>query len=259
MPPLTLMYHDILAKDCGPDKSGFKGGGPAVYKIRFELFKEHLECIKQHSNVLVTTVTEGNLTADNLILLTFDDGGCGAMDAADVLEQYDFRGHFFITTDFIDTDGFLTKEQLQQLCSRGHQIGSHSCSHPERMSMLSEEKMIKEWYFSIEKLKQILGAPVICASVPGGYYSMRVARAAEQAGIRYLFTSEPVRKISTQTHCKILGRYTITGSTSLSDVVGLVEGNCVPALKQYLIWNSKKIAKKLGGTFYIKLRKKIFQ
>ena len=52
--------------------------------------------------------------------------------------------------------------------------------------------MVSEWSRSRAMLEDILGHAVDVASVPGGYFSAVVARAAREAGIRVLFTSEPV-------------------------------------------------------------------
>lgn len=259
MSAVSLMYHDILADSGRPDDSGFKGAGPAKYKIGLESFRCHLERIVQSKCRRVTVVSDESLAGADAIFLTFDDGGRGAMQAADVLEQYGFRGHFFLTTDYIGTEGFLTEQDIRQLFNRGHMIGSHSCSHPERMNALTDESIQREWRSSSETLTRLLNSPVCTASVPGGYYSKRVAAAAEQAGFRFLFTSEPVRSVSNQGKCKILGRFAITQSTKSSDVKHLVESAVFPALRQYILWNSKKAVKHLGGAYYVKLRRKIIK
>jgi len=77
----------------------------------------------------------------------------------------------------------LPAEQIRDLHQRGHIIGSHSCSHPKRMSFCSRAELLQEWGRSCEILAGILGAPVTVASVPGGFYSRAVAEAAAEAGI----------------------------------------------------------------------------
>lgn len=257
MSAISLMYHDILVDACRPDDSGFKGPGPAVYKIGLERFKQHLELIASFPGQSAAVISEESLASKNAVFLTFDDGGRGAMNAADALEAYGFRGHFFVTTDYINQNGFLTEDQIRQLHQRGHLIGSHSCSHPQRMNALSEESIQSEWRNSVEALTRILDAPVCTASVPAGYYSKRVATAAEMAGIRYLFTSEPIRKITYYGECAILGRYAITTDTPKSLIERLLSQKFFAGMRQLLWWKVKSGLKIVGGDVYIAARKKL--
>src|SRR5207237_9514197 len=90
---------------------------------------------------------------------------------------------------------------------RGHVIGSHSCSHPARISHCTDLDLAREWCESVRVLTDVIGEPVTAGSVPGGFHSHRVARAAAAAGIRYLFTSEPTASVRMVDRCAILGRY----------------------------------------------------
>src|SRR5438067_11261420 len=103
---IALMYHDVVAAGA-EDSSGFPGKDAALYKVMPELFESHLRAI------------DG---AD--VTITFDDGGSSAMRAADALERSGFAGHFFITTNYIGTRGFLGERELRELRARGHVIGS---------------------------------------------------------------------------------------------------------------------------------------
>src|SRR5436189_253666 len=98
------------------------------------------------------------------------------------------------TEDFVNhlnaVGKVLTAPQIRDLHKKGHVIGSHSCSHPPRISSLSPGAIFEEWSKSIQQLSEITGEPVWTASVPAGYYSSRVGKAAAEAGIRALFHSE---------------------------------------------------------------------
>jgi hypothetical protein len=74
---------------------------------------------------------------------------------------------------------------------------------------------------SADRLAQVLGEPCETASVPGGDLSARVQRCAAEAGVRYLFTSEPT---VTPTHvdgCWTLGRFVVKTGTSAARVAEL--------------------------------------
>lgn len=256
MRAISILYHDVVTKD-RPDSSGFPGRDAAAYKLERDEFERHLEAIAGAAHERPATAQELlNWTGKGFpFLLTFDDGGLSAYTCiADLLEKYGWYANFFITTDYIDSPSFLTKEQLRELRKRGHTIGSHSCSHPTRMSHCSWERLLEEWERSVHVLSDILGEQVSVASLPGGYYSTQVAEAAFRAGIRVLFISEPTTRCHFVEGCLILGRYTIWRGMPPETAAGIVAGKLSPRLKQFAFWNLKRLAKTLGGKYYLRLR-----
>ncbi|NIO21993.1 MAG: polysaccharide deacetylase family protein [Candidatus Aenigmarchaeota archaeon] len=188
-------------------------------------------------------------------LLTFDDGGASAHRyIADILEGFGWYGHFFVTVDYIGNRNFLTEEQIIDLKRRGHVIGTHSCSHPTRMASCSWEDILKEWSQSTRSLSEILGEKVRVASVPGGYYTKIVAEAASKAGIEALFTSEPTMRCHRVDECLVLGRYTVRRGTPPGVAGSLAAGDFEPRIKQWLLWNARKLPKSIGGELYLKMR-----
>jgi peptidoglycan/xylan/chitin deacetylase (PgdA/CDA1 family) len=180
-------------------------------------------------------------------LLTFDDGGESAATCiAGVLEKYEWRGHFFVTAGQIGKKGFVNPKQIRGLRTKGHVIGSHSFSHPVRMSHCSRERLIDEWTSSIKMLSNILGEQVDTASVPGGYYSRRVVETAAASGIRVLFTSEPTTKVHAVLGCLVVGRYNIFRGTSPAISGDLVSVRSEARSRQWICWNVKKIAKRIA-------------
>jgi peptidoglycan/xylan/chitin deacetylase (PgdA/CDA1 family) len=253
----SIMYHDIVGDgDCG--RSGFGGSHADIYKLDASLFDEHLKLLADRG-IRSCLVNDESTDVDS-IAMTFDDGGESAYThAADALEKYGFRGHFFIATDFIDTPGFLKTDQIRELASRGHVIGSHSASHPTRMASCTDDELHHEWHDSVKKLSDIICDRVTTASVPGGYFSRRVAEIASECGIEFLFNSEPVTRVYEVNGCKIFGRYTIKQNTTEAMLEKIVRGNALDKFQQYAFWNSKKIAKKLGGRIYVEATRKILE
>ncbi len=258
---VTLLYHDAVLPG-GLDESGFPGQGAGVYKLDVEDLERHFEQVRRVAHERVSTIHE-TLAAPSRhripVLLTFDDGGVSAATyTADLLERLGWRGHFFVTGNLIDTPGFLSVQQIRDLHSRGHIIGSHSWTHPSRMSSCSWETLVDEWTRSAGRLSDILGEKVEVASVPGGYYARKVARAAAASGIRILFTSEPVKRIGEVAGCKVLGRYSLLRGMRPEVSAALsTAGPATQQLGQYVMWNAKKAVKLVGGTHYLKLRDRI--
>jgi peptidoglycan/xylan/chitin deacetylase (PgdA/CDA1 family) len=253
MKAISLAYHDVV--DCHPTSHTSLRPGVALYTLTRDSFQSHLRSIREQ-NVLVELIRSFRRWKNKVpAFLTFDDGAVNAYFAADELEKCGFRGHFFITTNWIGRSQFLNGPQIRDLNYRGHVIGSHSCSHPERMSHLEWNNLCKEWSRSRAVLSDILGEPVDVASVPNGYYSRKVAQAAAAAGLKVLFTSEATGTSSVIDGCLILGRYLIQCRTSAETAGAIAAGHLWPRWRQTLLWEGKKVLKAMMGESYLAIRR----
>lgn len=260
MQTLCILYHDVI--DNHDDESGFPGGASARYKLPRAEFDAHLNEMASRAPepaVPAQDVIYGDVAANDnrALLITVDDGGSSSMTIADMLEAKGWRGTFFITTDFIDKEAFVTKAEIRDLHARGHLIGSHSCSHPYRISELPEPELRGEWQRSADALSDILGEPTKSASVPGGFYQPRAAKAAAEAGITALFTSEPTTAVENVHGCNIFGRYTVYGGMTAKQAGDLAAGNPIALTRQYATWNTKKALKTFARPVWEQARKVI--
>ena len=257
MRTIALLYHDVVP----PGKyaaSGFGGADADIYKLHVDEFQSHLREIARLAQQSKGSAREAGADKAPRLLLTFDDGGVSAiLYAADLLEQFRFHGHFFITTDQIGKPGFLNETQIRELHGRSHVIGSHSCTHPARMSRCTRKQLDYEWGESKKRLTQILGNQVTTASVPAGYYSRVVAESAAAAGLCQLFTSEPVTSSHLVEGCTVLGRFSVQRGVSPQWVGSVVSCHVLPRLQQYVFWNGKKMLKAAGGEAWLTMRRKI--
>lgn len=254
----VLMYHDVLANGRA---SGFASVGADPYKLDVDLFARHIAALAQAYPAGPQMLTGDHAWLEAVpFLLTFDDGGVSAAtEIAPRLEALGWRGHFFITTDRIDNPGFLSARQIRALHARGHVIGTHSVSHPPIMSALSDAALRAEWQDSVAHLVDIIGAPVQVAAVPGGYHSARVAAAAAEAGIRFLFTSEPSVRIRHRDGLQSIGRYAIQHTTTAAQAVALAGASRAQQLAQWSRWRALELAKAGCGAAYPRLRNRILQ
>lgn len=255
----TLLYHDVAPEE-EFDATGFSGAGAALYKLDVEDFRSQRDRMVNRGLGAPILATEMYLpgSASDPWMFTVDDGGVSSFSViAPLLEEVGWRGHFFVTTDRIGFPEFVSEAQIRELHKRGHVVGSHTATHPQRMSRCSEEQLLHEWRRSADRLAQITGSPTTVASVPGGYYSRKVAETAAEAGIRYLFNSEPVRSPHTVNGCVILGRFCVKQATPLEEVLALAMGTRGARTRQWLGWNSRKVAKTMGGRLYLDLQRAI--
>jgi peptidoglycan/xylan/chitin deacetylase (PgdA/CDA1 family) len=259
MRPISLLYHDVVNAEAAP--SGFTGADADTYKLDQADFAAHLEMIAEAAALrvqLIKPTPDFDDRTSSPIFLTFDDGGVNAELSARLLEAHGWRGHFFIVTEKIDDPGFLTCPQIRDLHRQGHHIGSHSHTHPQRFSNLSYQQMLNEWRDSRRILTHILDEPPFSVSVPGGFYSKEVARAASEAGYRVLFNSEPSSRIRRQYGLLVLGRYAIKKDTAPRVAQALARGDLAPRARQVLLWNMKKPLKRVGGPAWFKFRRWFF-
>jgi peptidoglycan/xylan/chitin deacetylase (PgdA/CDA1 family) len=247
---MALLYHDVVnGMDFG--MSGFSGKDADEYKLTQKEFEEHISAIKQSlKSHVITQITKADSKIPP-VMFTFDDGGVSAHEIiAPILEKNDWRGLFFISSDYIGGKEFLSREQIKDLHDRGHIIGSHSCSHPTKITDCTQEQLLHEWGSSIEVLSEIIEQPVTVASIPGGFYSTAVAKAAVEQGVKYLFTSEPVQKIASLDGCAIIGRFSVKRGDSASVPAEFVSNHPIRMFWQFSYWNIKKVAKAISGPVY---------
>ena len=241
----TLLYHDVTAPGAF-GTSGFPDPLADTYKLTVADFTAHLDAIAAARPDAPVLVGESGLTgvADAAWLIAFDDGGSSALTpTADLLEARGWRGHFFISTGYTGTRGFLDASGLRALADRGHVLGSHTASHPTRMADLDEPTLRREWRDSRRALEDVLGRAVTVASVPGGLYAPHVAHAAAAEGVKVLFNSEPTTRTRVGDGCLVLGRYAFKTASRATDAARLAAGDPLLRAAQWVAWNGKKAVK----------------
>lgn len=249
MKQIVLMYHDIIDHDVA--ESGFQNNTALKYKVSSKNFEEQVRRIREY--------IDNNKLPDQAVGFTFDDGGESFLTvAAPVLEKYGFRGLFFIATGYIGAKGFLNADQIKELAARGHKVGSHSHSHPERMTILSTQTIKDEWETSQMLLGEVLGYKPDAASIPNGYSSPAVVNAMADTGINEIYTSRPSTKVKKQSNHIIIGRYAVTDEMTTEAVLSIVSSS-FKRLKIGLKQSILDLAKIVLGDYYLSIRKKLIK
>lgn len=243
----ALIYHDIAAAD-RVDDFGFPGPAAARYKLTPRGFERHLDALAGAG------LSVGLLNNHPQAALTFDDGGASALQAADALERRGWPGHFYITTGRIGTPGFLSAAGVRELAQRGHEVGSHSHSHPTYMGTLSRSALADEWRRSREILGEILGFPPPTAAVPGGFLSDDVIGEAANAGYLRLMTSQPTARAHRHGAMSVHGRFTVWAATSPARAAAYARGEARARLALWLAWQAKTASKRISPAVYENLR-----
>jgi peptidoglycan/xylan/chitin deacetylase (PgdA/CDA1 family) len=238
-----LIYHDVVTAS-RQNACGIPGRVAAAYKLEPDRFLSHLRALAE------TGVRFGLSDGRAPALLSFDDGGASAPWIATELERHGWRGAFFVITSRIGTPGFADATELRELLARGHEIGSHSHSHPPYMGKLGGAAVAREWQTSYAVLAEILGSPPASAAVPGGSVSAAVIEQAAAAGYRHLYTSTPTTRVRRHGEMRVVGRYTIWAGDSASLAAALVVGARLPRARRWVSWQSKSAAKRVSPGLY---------
>ncbi|MBR8729424.1 hypothetical protein IX332_000744 [Porphyromonas levii] len=244
MEQIALMYHDVYIQNL--NESGFQTAGAMYYKVSLKEFVKQVALISDYCQ------EKGH--GKDYVCFTFDDGGGSFLNPiADVLEEYGFRGVFFITTSYVGTGGFLSQDDILQLRKRGHFVGAHSHTHPSRMNQLQKRDIDKEWNLSTSLLSEYINEPIGIASIPGGSSSEKVIQSMIENGIRTIYDSTPTIKKRAYKGMQIVGRYAITNGMSPENVLNIIK--C--PYKRFCIslrYQALEMTKTVSGNLYPRIR-----
>jgi peptidoglycan/xylan/chitin deacetylase (PgdA/CDA1 family) len=119
--------------------------------------------------------------APGCVVLTFDDGTDDHLELAMRLADAGIRAIFFVSTERLGRDGYLTTEGVQALGRYGHHVGSHAVHHV-RLESLSAGELRRELEDSKRQLDSLLAKPVTLFAAPGGSRHRALARELAAAG-----------------------------------------------------------------------------
>ncbi len=99
-----------------------------------------------------------------------------------MLEQYGYKGTFYVCPEWIGTDGYLDEAALGRIAADGHEIGSHSLNHPH-LETLSPAECRRQMVESKGQLEARFGTPVTSFAYPHGFTHGQawVAETAQEA------------------------------------------------------------------------------
>jgi peptidoglycan/xylan/chitin deacetylase (PgdA/CDA1 family) len=174
-----------------------------VYGVTVETLRKHLEAFAAHAS---TSSRKGGITGG----ITFDDGHISNYDhALPQLEKTGVRATFFIVASFVGTKAdTMNAAQLRELISLGHEIGSHSWSHPV-LPQCSSKELMDQLVRSREVLAGMIGREVTAISMPHGNWNKRVVETCKEAGYSQVYTSDFRRGESTIAGLTVRGRLTV--------------------------------------------------
>lgn len=209
-----ICFHDI-----GALKSPFSITEGEFEKIIVEL-KKYIVSVKDIRR------EEWN-SQNKKVIISFDDGYESLINTAfPILQKYSIPFVAYITTDFLDNEGYLTKKELKTIAnSTLCTIGSHMCSHKKTKEM-SRYQVKQEWEESKSIIEKIISKDVQYAALPYGSFESCTYRSclyALQAG--YVAVATTVAE-SFEAGEKIYGRYVYQNDNNrIDNLLSFFNGN----------------------------------
>jgi peptidoglycan/xylan/chitin deacetylase (PgdA/CDA1 family) len=121
--------------------------------------------------------------------LTFDDGNdTDTRIALPKLTDAGLTAAFFIPSDRIGQPGYVRDEDIRALHAAGMEIGSHGCAHLNWLAA-SDAEIASDVTRSIDRLAQIINAPVRSVAIPYGRCDRRVLGVLHRIGIGRVHSS----------------------------------------------------------------------
>jgi peptidoglycan/xylan/chitin deacetylase (PgdA/CDA1 family) len=163
-----LMYHSI--SEMPP--------GEAALSVRPEDFERQMQYLVENGYTAIgfdELAEAGRFKKP--ILITFDDGYADNFEQAyPILQEYGLEATVFVVSDYIDSPGYLSAEQMRQMAD-SVSFQSHTASH-RALPELPPEELARELTDSQEKLADITGQMVDVLAYPEGEHNAAVRRMA---------------------------------------------------------------------------------
>lgn len=244
-----LMYHEL----------GIAGRatchlepGYTRYVVPASDFRDQMERLAGEGwrGVRVTQAIES--FGNRCVGITFDDGcETDLISAAPVLSRLRFSATSYITVDFLEKPGYLSRAQVPELHAMGFEIGCHSLTHPY-LTDIDDAHLRAETAGAKERLEQIVGARVDHFSCPGGRWNARVVRAVKQAGFQTMATSRAGVNVPA-TDRFALTRIAVLHGTSSTALLRICQGQGL--LRMQIKEGVRETAKRvLGNSLYDSVR-----
>jgi peptidoglycan/xylan/chitin deacetylase (PgdA/CDA1 family) len=172
-----ILYHHV----------GYHSGGDRFY-VSPERFEQEMKYLHDQGytsisvETLVTAITQGAELPPHPVIITFDDGNLDTyVEAYPITEKYGLTGVIYIVGSYIGADGYMSRDQIQEMAASGWEVGSHTMTHAD-LTLLDPDGLRYEVLKSREYLEKILGVPVTSIAYPFGNSTIAINDLAYAAG-----------------------------------------------------------------------------
>lgn len=212
----VLTYHYIRELPGDDDPLGQK------LSVAPETFTKQLAYLKSagYESISFDDLREGKIPTKPIII-TFDDGYEDAYQSAfPALQEYGFKGVFYIITGFVGKDLYLTWPQITEMSKNGMVFGSHTVNHPDLTSeKYTSTQIMGELEVSKASLERHLGITINDFCYPSGKATTTTVDDVNEAGYKTA-TSTQISIVQSGNYWLWLPRLRIKNDSSLSYILG---------------------------------------
>lgn len=201
IPSSTILIFHHISDNPPVCKSGCK--------LSYDKFTGLLEGFDNYATL--TKVVEK--PSERHIAVTFDDGLKDVYETAyPFLKERNIPFTVFIVTDFLDTEGYITTENLKELAADALvTIGSHGVTH-KNLNNLSAEEQKAELIESKRIIESIIGKPVNAFAFSHGQYNKDTLRLMNDYDYGFSTRQLPLNCITEINH-KTLPRFNVDSNS----------------------------------------------
>ncbi|MBX6380915.1 MAG: polysaccharide deacetylase family protein [Thermoflavifilum aggregans] len=163
------------------------------YSVTVSTFKADMKILHDSGyhtilpDQLYDYLTKGTPLPPKPVMITFDDNdGEQFTIAKPTLDQYGFKGVFFIMTVTIGKPHYMSREQIKQLAEEGHQIGLHTWDH-HMVTKYTEQDWVKQLDEPKKMLEQLIGKPIPYFAYPYGVWNQQALLELKKRNIKLAF------------------------------------------------------------------------
>ncbi|HVH78868.1 MAG TPA: polysaccharide deacetylase family protein, partial [Stellaceae bacterium] len=121
-----VVYHHVVPNHA-----------PGALFVTPDLFEQQLGYLRDNGyqsisfDDLADSLELGLPLPQRPVILSFDDGWENQHQYGfPLLQKYGFTGTFYVVTDYLDHQNFMTTDALKTMMAAGNIVGAHSRSHP---------------------------------------------------------------------------------------------------------------------------------
>ena len=163
------------------------------------------------------------------VRITFDGGNRSDVTIAlPVLEAFERRAAFFVTTDRIGAPSYLGAADIARLRDAGMTIGSHGAAHVA-WTTLDDAELTAQVARSLRVLSGLIGQPATEVAAPFGAYDRRVLRLLRKLGVTGVHTGDTG---DAEPRAWLKARNTPRMDTPLEAIEALIAGTAHPTRRR---------------------------
>lgn len=178
-----LIYHSVRPHTAGESPL------QKYYDVSPDSFEKQLQYLKDHNYVVIgldflaIALDQNIILPPKSVVITFDDGWSNQYTHAfPLLRKYNYTATFFIFTNAIGHDYFLTWDQVRVLNNSGMTIGGHTKSHPYLLEIHDPDTLQDEIIGGKRIIEEQIGQEIGLFAYPYGSYTNQIIDIVKEAG-----------------------------------------------------------------------------